>query len=389
MILRSISAAIVALLLGAVVVRNTIVTLLSEGQPAAATRAWPGHPAAEIAMAMTDIAKATRSGQPVPQSAFAAMSDAATKEPLAPEPFLVRGVQAELAGDGANAERAFEAAQWRDPRSLPAAYFLADRYFRAGDARRGLREVAALARLAPYGTGTVSPYLAGYASNASTWPELRRLFRANPDLAQPTLAALALNVATVPAVLALADPRDKRRQWLPPLLNTLIGAGQYAKARAIWASASGAPKSGELLHDSAFQDRTASPPFNWLLTSSAVGIAERQLGGRLHVVFYGQQDGILASQLLLLEPGEYRLSLQLLGESARARSLSWSVWCDKAAEPLSSVALDMTVVQGWRFSVPAGCTAQWLKLSGSSSDMDQQSDLTIAGLKLEKVAPGA
>ena len=50
------------------------------------------------------------------------------------------------------AERAFEAAQWRDPRSLPAAYFLADRYFQTGDMRStGSREVAALARLSPSG----------------------------------------------------------------------------------------------------------------------------------------------------------------------------------------------------------------------------------------------
>lgn len=389
MVLRSIFAAVVAVLLGVAVVRNAMVAAFTQTRPLAALSAWRGHPSAEIAVAMTDIARATRAGRPVPQSAFAAMADAATREPLAPEPFLVRGIQAELAGDGTTAQRAFEAAQWRDPRSLPAAYFLADRYFRAGDARRGLREVAALARLAPYGAGTVSPYLAGYATNPATWPELRRMFRANPELAQPTLATLALSLSTVPAVLALADPRDRTRQWLAPLLNTLIGAGQYARARAIWASSNGTSAPAELLHDASFRDKASSPPFNWILASSAVGIAERQPGGRLHIVFYGQEDGFLASQLLLLKPGDYRLSMELLGDRARARALSWSVWCDKAAEPQASVTLDAAASRGWRFSVPAGCSAQWLKLSGSSSDMAQQSDLTIASLKLERIASGA
>jgi len=389
MVMRGIFAAAVALLLAVQVVRNAMVTAYAETQPDVAARGWAAHPATETALAMTDIARSARAGHPVPQSAFAALGDVAAKEPLAPEPFLVQGVKAELAGDGATAQRAFEAAQWRDPRSLPAAYFLADRYFRAGDASRGLREVAALSRLAPYGPATIGPYLAGYASNAATWPELRRLLRANPDLAQRTLVALASNVATVPAVLALADPRDRAKEWLPPLLSTLIGSGQYAKARAIWASLSGAPKSGELLHDASFKDKVSSPPFNWALTSSGVGIAERQAGGRLHVVFYGQEDGFLASQLLLLPPGNYQLSLQLQGGIAQARALSWSIWCDKAVEPLASATLDATAARGLRFSVPAGCTAQWVKLAGSSSDMAQQSDVTIAALKLEKGKPGA
>jgi hypothetical protein len=318
------------------------------------------------------------------------MSDAAVKEPLAPEPFLVRGVQAQLAGDEATAQEAFEAAQWRDPRSLPAAYFLADRYLRTGDIKHGLAEIAALGRLAPGGIYAIAPYLAQYAVNPATWPELRNLFRANPELGQIALIKLASDIATAPAVLALADPRQKAAdaQWLAPLLTTLTKAGQYAKARAVWARMSGVPAE-EPLHDSSFTDRTSPPPFNWELTSSTVGLAERQSGGRLHVVYYGQEDGFLAIQLTLLPPGGYRLSMQLLGDPARARSLSWSVWCDKAAQPLASATLDAVAARGLQFRVPAGCAAQWLKLGGASGDISQQTDVTIAGLRLEKVGSGA
>jgi hypothetical protein len=119
-----------------------------------------------------------------------------------------------------------------------------------------------------------------------------------------------------------------------------------------------------------------------------VGLAERQPGGRLHVLFYGQEDGILASQLLLLKPGPYRLSLQLLGDPVRAKALNWSIWCDKASGPIASVTLD-GAARGWRFAVPQGCTAQWLKLSGSSGDISQQVDTTIAALKLEREGAGA
>ena len=80
--------------------------------------------------------------------------------------------------------------------------------------------------------------------------------------------------------------------------------------------------------------------------------------------------------------------MQLMGDPARAKMLNWSVWCDKAAAPIASATLD-AAVRGWRFDVPSGCAAQWLKLSGSSADISQQVDMTIAGLRLERVNRGA
>jgi hypothetical protein len=388
---RAVLAVVAALLIAIQVVRNAAVTALAEANPADAARVWSGHPASEIAAAMTDIARASRSRHPVPRSVFARIDDAAAKEPLAPEPFLVRGVRASLAGETAIAQRAFEEAQWRDPRSLPAAYFLADRYFRSGDVRRGLREIAALARLSPDGGAAAVPYLTQYAANPANWPALRELFASHPQFARPVLAALAANIGTVPAALALSTaPGTGNPQWLAVMVDTLIRAGNYSQARATWSRLAGpSVRAGELLHDSDFRDSAAPPPFNWQLTSSTVGLAERQPGGRLHILFYGDEDGTLASQLLLLPSGSYRLAMGLVGDPARAHALTWSLWCDKAAQPLASVTLDVAAARGWQFVVPAGCTAQWLKLSGVSADMPQQVDVSIGGLSITKAVPGA
>lgn len=374
------------------IVRNAAVNALAPAHPDEAAKFWSGHPATELSLGMTAIATASRNRKPVPREAFGLIRDAAEKSPLSPEPFLVRGVQSQLGGDPVAAQRDFEAAQWRDPRSLPAAYFLADRYFQTGDTTRGLSEVAVLARLAPYGTATVAPYLAQYAEDPANWPRLRQLFIANPELADPTLARLASNPTTVPAVMALVNGRRNVRDapWLAPLLSTLVSTGSYAEARSFWARASGHPvKPVEVLHDAGFTDSRSPPPFNWALTSSTVGTVERQGGGRLHIVFYGQEDGILASQLLLLQPGAYHLSMQLLGDPAHAKALTWSLWCDKADAPTSSVTLEAAAASGWTFQVPAACPAQWLRLSASSSDLSQQSDFSIAGLKLQRALPGA
>jgi hypothetical protein len=374
-----------ALLVAVQVVRNAAVAVLAERSPAAVARVWHGHPDAELSLGMTEIGRAARDRRPVPVALFAMIDDAAVKAPLASEPFLVRGVQAQLARNGKASVEAFLAAERRDPRSLPAHYFLADHFFRSGDARRGLVEAAALARLAPGGVESVAPYVAAYAKDRSTWPQLRQIFSTNPDLEFATLRALAGDATNAEAVMALADKahRVPTAAWVSTLLGTLVDAGQYRKARAVWAKIVGvAIAPGQTVFDPQFADAKSPPPFNWELLSSAVGFAERQAGGRLHVIFYGQQDGLLARQLLVLAPGRYQLSMSVGGSLALGKALTWSIRCDRAQSPFSAIPLGALATRPWTFTVPPGCGAQWLELSGISSDITQQSDFTISNFKL-------
>lgn len=375
---------LVALFLAAFVVCNSAVAVLGERAPGTAARIWPGEPHAEIAAAMSEIGRAAAQHRAVPPGVFARVEDAARKLPPVAEPFLVRGVRAQLAGDAAAAMAAFTAAERRDPRSLPAHYFLADALFRTGDAPRGLEEAAVLARLAPNGVGSVAPYIAAYAQDRSTWPRLRALFRSSPDLEEVTLAALAKDAANVDAVIALADEahRDAKQSWVPVLLTSLVDAGEYQKARAAWGAAAHVQPAPDAIYDSGFAEPNAPPPFNWALTASTVGLAERQPGGRLHVVFYGRDDGLLARQLLLLRPGLYRLTMSEAGNASHARALTWSLRCDRTQTPFAAIPVDVAAARPWSFTVPAGCPAQWLELTGVSPEMPQQTEVTIANLKL-------
>jgi hypothetical protein len=381
-------AVAIALLLAAQVIRNAAVGALAPINPQAVRGIWPGHPDVALSLGMIEIAAAARRGGAVERPEFEMIDAAATKAPLAPEPFLVRGVQAQLAGDGKLAERAFQAAEWRDPRSLPARYFLADHYLRSGNVQGGLLEFATLARLAPSGILSVTPFVASYARDSSRWPQIRMLFRAEPELQEMTLEAMAADPANSTSILALADRahRSAASPWLPRLLAALVAHGEYGKARIIWAEVAGVrPKTGELLFDSDFSEDAPPPPFNWALTSSTVGLAERQSGGRLHVIYYGQEDGVLASQLLVLMPGRYRLAMRVVGSPPQKSSLRWSVACANAQTPLASFGLDSLVGRPWIFIVPVGCGAQRLDLAGSSSDIAEQVEVTITGLSLTKV----
>src|SRR5690349_9643608 len=113
--LRGWIAGAAALLVAAQVVRIAAVSALAEARPADAAKAWAAHPAVETQLALIGIAEAARAGRPVDRPTLSAIFDASAKAPLGAEAFLVRGVQAQLAGKPGIAEKAFLAAERRDP----------------------------------------------------------------------------------------------------------------------------------------------------------------------------------------------------------------------------------------------------------------------------------
>jgi len=380
-----------ALLASVAVVRNAAVLEFAETKPQVAARFWPSHPASKLWLGLTEIGLAARNRAPVAESTFALVRDGAAKSPLAPEPFLVRGVQAQLAGDRQGAERAFLAAKLRDGRSIPARYFLAEQYFRTGDAERGLREISLLARMVPNGVTSLAPYVAAYAKDPRSQIHLRSLFRSDPTLEQAALSTLASDARNSDLILGLASPSASPPQWSGVLVQTLVAAGRYDDAYRVWAQTAHIRPVGDgTLFDAGFVGSDAPAPFNWTLTSSTVGLAERQPGGRLHAIFYGQEDGVLAQQLLLLKPGRYRLAMQISGDPTRAATLSWKLACADSKALLLALPLSnaKSAAAGVAFDVPANCAAQSLELAGSAPEVAQQADVTISGLSLKREQAG-
>lgn len=382
---RRLLALVALLVLGIAVVRNAAVRAFAPTNPGAAVQWWNGNPLAEKSLAMARIGEAARSGRPAAPAVMQALDDVAVKEPLAIEPLLVRAVSAQTAGDLAQAERLYRLAEARQGRSLPSHFFLADLYLRSGRAADGLREVANLVRLSPNGVASGALYLAQYSRNPENWPQTRAVFRRQPPLVDPVLIALAQDPANARAILALADTahRGPNAVWLRPLLRAMIDAGQYRQAQAYWAGlANVRPAPGTLVHDGDFSDGRSPPPFNWELTQSSVGLAERRRASGLHVIFYGSQGGPLVRQLLILPPGNYRLSLDASGQVADPQALSWSVLCDKSPTPIATFPMRGPGAYGWSFTIPSGCAAQWLQLNGRAQDFTGRSDIVISGLAL-------
>ena len=390
MIGRALGAAAAAILLALQVVRSAVAAQYADAAPERAAKLWPSHPEVELSLALTQIGLATGQRRPPPQSAFDLVTDAAAKAPLAEQPFLVRGVQAQMAGDASKAHDAFLAARIRDPRSLPARYFLADHYARSGEAGAALREMGALARLVPDAVASFAPHVAAYAQDRRNWAQVKQVLGSDPQLREAVLGVLAADARNADLVLMFAGRAQPGAAWQPLLVNRLIEAGRYGKALQVWSAVSNVRRDArEPVFDADFRGSSAPPPFNWVLTSSALGLAEFRPPGTLHVLYYGQDSGALASQLLLLRPGRYRLAMQVSGDLARAAQLSWSVTCVPGKQRLLSMVLaDARAARGGaEFEVPAACAAQQLELVGTAPDLPQQVDLSISAFRLEPAAP--
>jgi hypothetical protein len=392
-IVRATAVVAIGLLATVQIVRSAFVAAYADDDPGKAAAVWSSHPDVLFKTAMNDISGAAASGRAVPREKIAAIYGAADDAPLAAEPFLVRGVEAQIAGNQRLAGQAFEAARRRNPRSLAAQYFLADHYLRTNQTDAGLAQLAVLTRLIPKGIDQVASYYASYAKAPGGAPRVKAMLRRHPEFEDAILLALAKDAANADLVLALSRQSSPQSAeppaWHGLLVESLIKQGQYAKARQVWAKLSGWHGSvGQGLFDPQFSGKKAPPPFNWTLLSTASGLAEGQGGGKLHVIYYGRDNARLASQTLTLAPGQYRIAFEFEGDGGGKdlSSLSWRVSCLPSNRAVLNLGLaGQGSARLGQFIIPADCPAQLLELVGASPEFPQTIDTTIKGLALERI----
>ena len=312
------------------------------------------------------------------------------KAPLAPEPFLIKGALAQVEQRQEHAEQLFTAARARDPRSVAARYFLADRYLRSGRTPQALAEIAALAQLFPQGMVGFGPALASFAQTPGAVPQLRNFFRTSPELEPVVLGALANDARNAKLILALwgrrntgADPATA--EWQAKLVNKLVEQGQFVSAYAIWRLVTGMNDSRGTLFNPGFAKLTVPPPFNWNFATTG-GVAEPARGDRLQVIYFGRDDAALAGQLLLLAPGRYRLSMEISDPPGEGGEIAWSLTCVPGKDALFRLPIERKGPLAASFSVPQGCAAQRLELGGTPGDFPQSQDFSIGKLSLTKAS---
>lgn len=211
-------------------------------------------------------------------------------------------------------------------------------------------------------------YLLGELAESPPWRAeyLRSLYK-RPNGIQ-LLASLAVGLEKTSAPFSDSE--------LEALYTALYEGRQIPGLKTV-RQALGRPSADALLVNGAFADEPAVRPFGWDL-GVGPGIAVAMLNDdrkpeltALRVIHDGRNPQPLATQILTLAPGTYRLTGQQRLENGSGRTqFSWEVQCVGATEILGEKRfdLDMAAQAEWssfdvRFTVPgSGCEAQTLRL---------------------------
>lgn len=369
-----------ASLLAFLIVRNAAAAD-HERHPALAAALWPSHPSVLTDKVLLEIAAAAAHGQAPAEGVDTDIRRIAERAPLSPEPFVIRGAIAEAEGKGEVAEILLDEARSRDPRSRAARYLLAQRYFGTGRVTDGLIELEVLIGLHSQVADGFLPGLAAYARTPGAIPQLRAFFRGRPRTEASVLNALSSDPGNADLVLALAtNSRNPDPDWRASLLSQLVASGQPKRAYLLWLRLTGArPNAG--LYNPRFTKGSAPPPFNWTYADTPEGIAEADGKGGLDLLYYGRAAATLASQVMILRPGAYRLAMKVDAGDGEPSAIRAVIRCLPAEKPIAEIPLRPGMATG-SFMVPEGCQSVRLDLGGVAGDVPETTEVTISDPRL-------
>lgn len=163
------------------------------------------------------------------------------------------------------------------------------------------------------------------------------------------------------------------------LIGELVSQGEFVRAREVHEAFHSA-HSGDLVADSDFSHPAMGYPFGWTLVQKGELRAERStVDGRPALAYQSLPgaSGQVASQLLTLPPGDYRLTVGTASADSDGGSLPyWTLTCGDGANGQIAL-LDQPAAAGAtagaNFTVPAVCTGQWLALHLRPSDLANRS----------------
>lgn len=377
------------------IVRTTLVQSFAPRIPVAAGVAGDSP---EIVFALAEPRYAAP-GNAIPDAVYRQLAAAFTVDPLADDPFLYFARQRIQAGDRDMAIRLLEEARRRNPRNRAVRILLVEQYVRSQNLDGVSAEIGVLSRLMPAAGGQLALAVARLMQDPAIRPAIVRTLAGDP-LFDDVLVVLVrqgqdadLIMQLAQAQARLAPPRPGPNRWQPMLLERLVGARQYGRARELWAAFAGVQAPPERVYDEQFAGRPGGPPFNWAFRASELGSAELARGGGLEVDYFGRASGALARQLIMLRPGRYRLVFQADGSAnGQGSRLAWRVSCDGAGSPLAEIPL--TRVETARrafaaaFEVPtANCDAQWLSLEGIAAEFPTTQSAHIAAVAITPLGP--
>jgi hypothetical protein len=235
------------------------------------------------------------------------------------------------------------------------------------------------------------PYLASELADSPPWRAeyLQSLYR-RPNGLQ-LLAGLALGLEQTEGPFTTAE--------LQSLYQALYQGRRIAGLKTIRETLD-RPSADSILVNGEFADQETLLPFGWQLgvgPGISVGLLNDDRKPELtalRVIHDARNAQDLASQLVLMAPGSYRLSGRQRLENGRGRTgFAWQIQCLESSEIIGEVRfdLDMDTQSDWssfqtRVVVPEqGCTAQIVKLVPINTGRRTDIVIWFSQLALERI----
>jgi hypothetical protein len=384
-----IAVLIVALMLATIVVRKTVASVFARSRPEAALRFVPGNSDALLAMAAERVLD---NGGRIDADVLELARAVLLRAPLAAEPLIYQSL---ARGDAMLAKATLR----RDPRSRAARRILVERAARTGRYSEALAHLDRLIFLEPQAQDKLLAAMAAIASDPASRAPLVALVDTKPAWRIEFLKLLNHGRADPALIFRLTNgpagdvPAPDKLDEQGALLTALVAKGDYERAYLAWINFLPGTALADVaaVYDGGFRRLAGPPPFNWLLTSNENGSAEFSGARGLRVDFFGSSPATFATQVLLLQPGAYRLRVEASGSgNSAAGTLYWTVTCITGGDPIAKVSLaglgDRPSVRGAAFTVPAAdCKAQRLALSGEPAEFPAPINATTTDVSMNPV----
>lgn len=317
--------------------------------------------------------------------AHALAANVLSRDPTRADALEVLAEVAVARQDLASAEALHAQAAGRSRRAVASHAWLASHLGASGDVDGALAHVDLLLRSHLNLREALYPALAELLDTPGGIEALARRLGDGPAWRPALLRHLGREAAGSDALVALyarldASPHPPTSTERQPLLQRLVAEGRYREAWLLFVNTLDAAALAQLgnLYNGSFELDSSGLPFDWQFGNVAGAIIEQvesidddgERGRRLRIEFRNRRVAFNhVSQLLVLDPGTYRLEGRVRLESlANERGLQWVIHCAPAprTELLRSERFNGTRAWGRfgdEFSVPQeGCQAQWLRL---------------------------
>ena len=332
-----------------------------------------------------------------PKRAAVLAMTAIGQAPLQASAYRVAAQSAQKQGDLERAKALMQTAGTLSLRDRPTQLWLLRSNLAAQDYPAAFRNGDALMRRSPGLQPAVTRFLLPTLSVAGADEALTDRLGQNPPWRTPMLTQLGRQAPDTALRLLMMLNRGEARartEEVEPLLLTFVQQGEYVRAHDAWRALIPAAQRSPKLFNGEFEDRESPLPFNWKAyrrKGATVGYEPppvERAGRALWVEHDGfSSSGPLVAQLLVLVPGRYRLSGQVLAMTPNASGrLRWTVRCIDGAD-VATVVVHPDVGK-WSsfelgFDAPPQCPSLGLDLRPINIDRRQPVEAYFDGFSLE------